>query len=1398
MAGGTEFPSYLRLEHRPNPGASSSFLAELAGALDDGKRKFAEFSDEAKRQIDGALSVQRNALGSLDLGVDQLKGGAIAQQARATAAREVAAATAQAAREQGDYSQATRLSVAALEALAIEEERAAKAALSHAAAAEQVQAVLNRQKSATDAVVAASRRGTTESGNVINGVRAQRVAFTQLGQQMQDVVVQAQMGTNAMTIFVQQVPQAAFALSGLTESSNKFYRGVGNVASALSGPLGAGLIAVTALAGPFIYAMLKGSDAADDLKNKTLTVSAALQQLKSNTDEARKALEEYNAEQDRARDNADSMIKFNLRLADSAIKSAIATREQLKAELERRDADLRNPTLVFGEDEGNAYRAGQAYSIAQVEAKATANDAMLAILQQTSRGLNIQDAKREAEAATDAVKAINDKYDDMAAAAERAAAANSVLARSLKPVLIGIEAARKAELDAERQRKREDRTGIRTTEAFGSPLQGSYRQTGGFGESRPGHRHGGIDYAAPVGTPVFATQSGVVDFAAAAGAFGNLIKLMHGAGTETLYGHLSRFAVSDKQAVEKGQLIGYSGSTGRSTGPHLHYEVRVNGKAVDPTKGQFPIDPVKVAEAASKAADQLQDFGDRASESIARISERFDEQPRLIDQVAQSTRQLDAIIKDLGDRKPPGFQQMVEEATRAKAVVQDAIPRIFRNDARDSQRAIDIQNIVSQGREAEATALGRIFEKEERLGPLTADRKREIIATAEAEQRHTEELQRALEIQSAYLDATRSARQEIEAILSGTGKLSNFKQIFKNLQGKVLAETLFGDIFRDLDKWVKEKTGIGSSVDALQQEVERSSNVVSLFADAVAGATSRINGNVAAGGSTATGGAFGTIAAGAGLVGSLGGFGSLLAGGGANDNFDPNGEIVVVANKTRGGRTVNDLTPQEYFDRLTKDLGKGITGGLNRVFDTTFFSRFSGVLGGALGGYATGGATGGILGALKGIKGLPDGIASALGKAGKGAGTGTAVSGIAGAFGVNLSNTGAQIGGAIGSFLPIPGGDIIGAIAGGIIGKLIGGTKRGSATIGGTGGNLDITGTSGNSSSFIKAASGAGDSIISAVERIADTFGATVNAALGSVSIGIRDGKYRVDTTGQGITKTSKGAVDFGKDGSAAAIQFAVLNLIQDGVVQGLRQGTQTLLKNAKDLDSGLAKAVDFEGIFARLKEIEDPVGAAVEAIDKKFARLRQIATEAGEGLVEVEKLYGLERAAAVKQALQQITGSLQSLYDELTIGDNGLSIRARRDEALARYTPLAARVQSGDITAYDDFARAAQALLPLQRQIEGSGTAYFALFDSIKDLTKATLDAENARIAASDNPTANSAVPVADNSSVVSAIETQTTTLATAITTGLGAVNDNLGTLIEQALANGTFATIPDFAGNY
>lgn len=94
--------------------------------------------------------------------------------------------------------------------------------------------------------------------------------------------------------------------------------------------------------------------------------------------------------------------------------------------------------------------------------------------------------------------------------------------------------------------------------------------------------HQGIDIAADMGTPIVATADGIVTAAGWNGGYGNMVDVDHGGGVVTRYGHASALAVTVGQQVRRGEVIAYVGSTGRSTGPHVHYEVRVDGQPVNP------------------------------------------------------------------------------------------------------------------------------------------------------------------------------------------------------------------------------------------------------------------------------------------------------------------------------------------------------------------------------------------------------------------------------------------------------------------------------------------------------------------------------------------------------------------------------------------------------------------------------------------------------------------------------------------------------------------------------------------------------------------------------------------------------------------------------------------------
>ena len=141
-----------------------------------------------------------------------------------------------------------------------------------------------------------------------------------------------------------------------------------------------------------------------------------------------------------------------------------------------------------------------------------------------------------------------------------------------------------------------------------TPVDGA-RVSSGFGERLHPilgytRMHQGIDFAAPAGAPVYAAGDGVVEETRWAGGYGRWLKIRHGADWETGYGHLSRWAVQAGDHVRQGQVVAYVGSTGEATGPHLHYEVMMDGRKINPKDARSPLGAV--LEGGELAAFRLQ------------------------------------------------------------------------------------------------------------------------------------------------------------------------------------------------------------------------------------------------------------------------------------------------------------------------------------------------------------------------------------------------------------------------------------------------------------------------------------------------------------------------------------------------------------------------------------------------------------------------------------------------------------------------------------------------------------------------------------------------------------------------------------------------------------------------
>lgn len=369
------------------------------------------------------------------------------------------------------------------------------------------------------------------------------------------------------------------------------------------------------------------------------------------------------------------------------------------------------------------------------------------------------------------------------------------------------------------------------------------------------------------------------------------------------------------------------------------------------------------------------------------------------------------------------------------------------------------------------------------------------------------------------------------------------------------------------------------------------------------------------------------------------------------------------------------------------DNGKGIHGTPDHGWDPTKAGQGRGVFGGLLGTTSVAGQSVPTLGLVAG--------------------------------GIQLSNMiGEGLAGAVGLKYDKKMGSMFG-IVGGIIGGLLKGSDRGSAIISGG----SVSGFYGDSDEFKEQAGTLADSVLGGLSQIADALGADLNTAAGRVSIGIRDGKYRVDPQGRGYTKTSKfpDILDFGDD-AEAAVRAAMLDLINDGVIQGISDASLRILKAGKDLEEAIEKAALIESVPKLLAERLDPLGAALDAVDEKFQKLADALREGratAEQFAQAEQLYNLERKDAIQQFGQGVN-ALQDFLDSLAFGSNSpLSIRQQLENARADFAQYEQAIMAGEAIDQAAFTDAAQTLLGLSRQANASTSGFFSDFDRIRDLTE-------------------------------------------------------------------------------
>lgn len=502
--------------------------------------------------------------------------------------------------------------------------------------------------------------------------------YVQLGYQAQDVTASLASGINPLVILAQQGGQTAAALSMMGGT-------VGRVASFFAGPWGAAIIGATLLLGLFIG---KNKEAA----KSTLDVKDAEDLRKMKLDQLTESLKEFNKEQTKANTNVQEAHRLDLEAANRADARVDELRAQTQKKLSDAKASL-DAILASGADEGGGALLYYSLRIRSLEKQlktlgVAAKDATGAIVNS-----EIPIVMEKAEAATDAATAARQAYNreetrlqniyttqrlaaDKITDVKKRQAAITQAQLVLEQGLVKAINVRKAAEEAASAAKRKGGGGIEESSQFIMPVGGPITSAFGKRESfktangnMASTNHAGIDIGAARGTAVKAPNVGVVEAVGYSPTLGKYVVINHGAGVTTRFGHMDTTNVQKGDSVAQGAKIGTVGSTGNATGPHLHYEVRVNGKAVDPSKGIFPIDKLeaeqKVAENAFEeiiakyneeiaAADdnyqlalQIQDkkiaaiqayYGEDSKEATDAAKERIGIEKRLQDQLLNEHR----------------------------------------------------------------------------------------------------------------------------------------------------------------------------------------------------------------------------------------------------------------------------------------------------------------------------------------------------------------------------------------------------------------------------------------------------------------------------------------------------------------------------------------------------------------------------------------------------------------------------------------------------------------------------------------------------------------------------------------------------------------------------------------
>lgn len=1234
----------------------------------------------------------------------------------------------------------------------------------------------------------AAKVGTTANHMVVNSQRAARTASIQLGQQMQDVAISLYGGQRASVVFAQQLPQLAFALSGVGGK-------VGAFATMLSGPWSIALVAASAALGMLVEKYILTGNEADKGKTKQYDFARGLDVVALSAKEATNAMQQLGDAVRSTIKEQGELITSNAQIANQSVD---ALEKRLNALREFQNSIKTGKAPSVGTREVITGLYGNKVSGDQLATDITSTQASLAqarAARATSQLAVEQRAAQEAikPGSTD-IRRINEQIGELNRLRQDAldlensgdalwrsrTSKNYINEIDYQKKLAGLLKQRKTIEDSQREtsasdgvsrfKSRQQAIGVAGRELIGSGLRVSENaQFGGVKSNHPGMGNAAHGlYAIDVNAGAGITEANVPDLR---GKFDAMARRYQERGYRVLW---------NGQVYEAGGS-GPSGPITKGSKHTDHMHIEAPGSIVGkPTQNGTERGADRIDDQLARMAEYGRDVSDR----IGKMRQHFEDTPAAVRAANDAMATLNDLADDIGRKVQDGLDpEVAEELKRQIEELKPAAQALADGPFRDMVKATNERKVIEEailaGNAIEAQVVQRRLELEKNNKTLTADRLAELRSIVIEEHKRSVELEKQAEVQNRQLQLLSQTKSNITGLFydlfkgGGVGAIGNafakqWDAVLQNLS-ESLTESLFGDFFRSekdkilgFDKVNEASTTASTNIGALGDAASQAAQVLANIQAPGAGLSSAVSvaGTNGIASSTPLAQAFDAF------------FGKA-----ANDNT---ASLVQVQNVNELASSLNVFTKP-----LTNTIGTKIEGAVGSVFGALGIktrAQAQTLLQGA--------AYGSVGGGLIGKNNLGANIGGMLGQQFSGQ-----------IFGKGLSK-------ALGAFAG-PLGGILGGVVGGLLGSVFSKAKTGSASV--SNGNVSVGGNNVDAQTSV---SGVAGEVNKTVSRIAEALGGSVGSY--GFTIGQRNDEFRVSgNTGADVTgKNPKDSnvLYKGKDASEA-MRVALVNAIQDGAVKGIREGAARLLKAGKDLETQLDKALKFNAVFDELDSIKDPTGHAVRKLNKQFEELISIFKEAGattEEWGQLQELYDLKRTEvlkqqvdAAKQAADAIKATLTDLINSLEVGDSGLSLRSRLSNAREIYDPLAAAIRNGETVDYDKFSQAAKDVIDITRQIYGSQKEYFDTFNDVLGLSKQALAKDGTSTTTVDTSTLpgspNFSVAANDNSSLVSALDKLGFKLVGDLGIKLDAVNTNLGLLIQQGLANGTI--VPDYnmaAGAY